>query len=55
MSQLSHEEDLLDQALNNGEISTEEYNRELRDLHREYRDAAFEQAQEEFRDRVEEW
>lgn len=54
-TRLSTEEELLDKALSNGEITQEEYNEELRELHRDFNEAFREQELEDLRDRAENW
>lgn len=48
------EQDLCDQ-LNDGAISTSEYNRQMNNLHREYRSMAEESAQEAYDDEMRRW
>ena len=53
--QLEIEEQALEDDLNNGVISLTEYNRELRSLHRDYRYAAQESAEQAYSDEMDRW
>jgi hypothetical protein len=53
--QLEREELALEEQLNNGEIGSLEYNRELQALHREYREAAREAAQDAYDRELDRW
>ena len=52
---IEREEDALSERLANGEISTAEYNREMRELSRDYRDAAEQEAQGAYEREKEQW
>ncbi len=53
--QIEKEEEHLFEALINGEMSQEEYNSETRELHRSYRAAAEEAAQQAYNNELERW
>jgi len=53
--QLEREEDAIQQALENGELTSEEYNKEMSVLYREYCDAAEEAAQNAYSEELERW
>ena len=53
--QMEREEDQLDRDLAEGRISQKEYNREMRELHRDYAGAAEEAASEAYRTELERW
>ena len=55
MTQLEREEENLEQQLEGGEITQQEYNRELQELYRDYRNAAEEAAQNAYDDEIERW
>lgn len=55
MDQFEREEDFLEQQLNNGEITLTEFNREMRELQRDYRAAAEEAAEQAYRDEMGRW
>ena len=55
MNQFDREEDQIEQDYENGVITAKERNQYLRDLQREYRDAAHEAAQEAYEREVERW
>lgn len=48
MNDLENQEQYLDEALNNGEISNHEYHEQMRELHQDYRAQAEEAAQEAY-------
>ena len=53
--QLEREEDQLEQDLAAGLISQSEFNREMREIQRDYRESAHEAAGEAYRDELERW
>jgi hypothetical protein len=53
MDQFEREEELLSNQLSNGAISLREYNEEMRDMQRSYRDQARESAQEAYDNEME--
>lgn len=55
MDVLEREERLLEQSLENGDITTAEYNQELRELHGMYRQHAHEAAQKAYDEELERW
>ena len=55
MDALEREEQYLEEQLANGEITVKEYNRELRELYRDYRAQAEESAQRAYDDEMERW
>lgn len=55
MSQLDNELEGLEEQLEGGDITPEEYNRLSRELERDYRDAAKESAQDAYDDELEQW
>lgn len=55
MNQFDREEEYLCNAYNNGEISLQEYNREMRELQRAYRESARESAQEAYDSEMGRW
>jgi hypothetical protein len=54
-SQMEREEQDLCDRVNSGEISTTEYNQEMRDLQREYRGMAEEAAQDAYDNEMNNW
>ena len=52
---MDREEESLYRQLERGEITNEEYSRELRELQRDYREAAREAAENAYRDEAERW
>jgi hypothetical protein len=50
MNQIEREEEHLEQQLARGEISLAEYNKELRELHRDFRASIQEQAEQAYQD-----
>lgn len=52
---LKSEEDLISTAYNNGDITLEQYNQELRDLYRSYRAEAEESAQDAYEAELSNW
>lgn len=54
-TQYEREEDALVEALNEGRITQQEYNREMRELQRDYRAAAEESAQRAYDDEMARW
>lgn len=54
-SQFEREEELIEQDYAAGNISSDERNRLLRDLHRDYREAARESAQDAYDREMERW
>lgn len=52
---LEREENLISESYNNGKITLEQYNQELRDLYRSYRAEAEESAQEAYEDELSNW
>jgi hypothetical protein len=54
-SAIEREEDALSEQLANGDISPTEYNREMRELQRDYRDAAEESARNAYEQERERW
>ena len=54
-TQLEREEQDLDERYERGEISSEEYNRELKEMYRDYRAAAEERAQDAYQAELERW
>ena len=55
MNQLEREERHLEEQLESGDISSHEYNREMKELQRDYRDAAQESASRAYEDELERW
>ena len=55
MDAYEREEQALEDALANGEISLAEFNREIRELQRDYRAAAQESAEQAYREEMERW
>jgi hypothetical protein len=55
MDMLDREEELLAKAYENGELTLEEYNKELQDMRREYRWLAEEAAQEAYDNEMQRW
>jgi len=55
MDQLEREEQALQDQLDRGEITIAEYNREMRELQREYRAAAREAAQDAYDRELDRW
>ena len=53
--QMEREEDILCEQLNRGEITLEEFNKEMRDMQREYRAMAEEAAQQAYDDEMGRW
>ena len=53
--QLERMEDEIEAAIERGEISPEEAAREMRELHRDYRDAAEESARDAYERELERW
>ena len=53
--QLEREEELLNDALEVGEMTSKQHTRELNELYRDYRAAAEESAQEAYEDEMECW
>ena len=49
------EVELLENDLESGAISTKEFNQEMRELERDYRDAAQESAEQAFQDEFNRW
>lgn len=54
-SQLEREENHLVEQFNSGQISQEEYNKQMRELQRDYRAAAQEAAQDAYDREMERW
>lgn len=54
-SQYEREEDELVRLLNEGEITQKQFNEEMRDLHRRYRDAAEDAAREAYDREMDRW
>lgn len=54
-SQFEREELDIENRLHSGEISNKEYNQEMRELARDYRDCAENAAQEAFHDEMNRW
>ncbi len=52
---LEKEQELLEEQLQRGEITGEEYNREMREMEREYGAQAEERAQEAYDQEMERW
>ncbi len=55
MNQWDREVEVLERMLEEGRISQDEYNETMRDLERDYRDAARESAQEAYERELERW
>ena len=55
MNQFDREEKTLERALERGDITQKEYNAALRELHRDYREAARESAQNAYEREMERW
>lgn len=55
MDQWEREEEDLGERLATGEISQKEYNRQLRELHRDYRESAEESAQDAYDREMDNW
>jgi len=55
MDQMEREEMALEQDLAEGRISQTDYNKEMRELQRDYRDAAEESAMGAYRDELDRW
>jgi len=55
MTQIDRVLERLDTQLENGEISSDEYAKELREIERDYRTAAEQAAAEAYRDELERW
>jgi predicted nucleic acid-binding Zn-ribbon protein len=55
MDQLEREEEALEDAYNNGEITVKEYNKQVQELQRDYRAAAQEAAQEAYENEMGRW
>lgn len=53
--QMEREEDALCEALNRGEMTREQYNKELRELHRDYAAAARDAAQNAYDNELDRW
>jgi predicted RNA-binding protein associated with RNAse of E/G family len=53
--QLEREEDELVTALNRGEISVAEYNKQMREIHRDYNQMARETAEDAYNREMERW
>ena len=53
--QLEQEEEILAEQLASGAITPEEYNREMRELERDYRADAMEAAERAYDDELERW
>ena len=54
-TQLEQEEEILEEQLERGEITPEEYNREMRELERYYRAAATDAAERAYDEEMERW
>ena len=54
-TQFEREEDAIEEAHSRGDIDLQERNRQLRELHRDYRAAAEESAQEAYNREMERW
>ncbi len=55
MDQLEREEEALEEAYNNGEITAKEYNKQMQELQRDYRAAAQEAAEEAYENEMGRW
>jgi hypothetical protein len=55
MDQFEREEEALEEAYNNGEITAKEYNKQMQELQRDYRAAAQEAAQEAYDNEMGRW
>jgi len=55
MGQYEREEQYLEDQLAAGEITLKEFNREMRELQRDFRAAAEESAEQAYRDELERW
>lgn len=55
MNQLEREQEYLEEQLNRGEISLAEFNREMREIQREYRAMAQEAAEEAYHNEIDRW
>ncbi len=55
MTLLEREEESLEQLLEDGKITQQEYNNELEELYRDYRYAAEDAAQEAYNNEIERW
>lgn len=53
--QLEREEESLERELDEGNISVAEYNREIEELHRDYRAAAEEASRQAYENEMERW
>ena len=54
-TQLEREEDRLVELLNRGEISPAEYNKQMREIHLDYQQAARESAEDSYEREMERW
>lgn len=52
---IEREEEYLEEQLNSGEISNAEFSKEIRDLHRSYREEALESAQCAYDNEIGRW
>jgi hypothetical protein len=55
MSQFDREEEALDRAYQNGDITLKQYQDEMRELQRDYRGAAQEAAERAYEDELDRW